>query len=224
MLLPPPVWTDTRKIWSRWHVLPAGRVRKVTCSALCGCHICHSCIEFTPEDNRLWEIIGYLLILLLLLLLLTLKTVRSTVTVCTTRDLVWAPSLIQHIAFALCVLLHPGLRVFQPTKFNRDLPIFCRHCMCVCGFFFTAVTCKNFIRSVHIWSAFMWFYLVYTWCLFIFSCTLFISFTFTFTGTIYCVLDIVGTVYHLVTYVVGSKSFRPDIQKPRQMENAVRDI
>ena len=26
------------------------------------------------------------------------------------------------------------------------------------------------------------------------------------------------------TYLVGSKSFRPDIQKPRQMENAVRDI
>ena len=25
-------------------------------------------------------------------------------------------------------------------------------------------------------------------------------------------------------YVVGSKSFRPDIPKPRQMENAVRDI
>ena len=25
-------------------------------------------------------------------------------------------------------------------------------------------------------------------------------------------------------YVVGSKSFRPDIQKPRGMENAVRDI
>ena len=25
-------------------------------------------------------------------------------------------------------------------------------------------------------------------------------------------------------YVVGSKSFRPDVQKPRQMENAVRDI
>ena len=25
-------------------------------------------------------------------------------------------------------------------------------------------------------------------------------------------------------YVVGSKSFRPDIQKPRQMEDAVRDI
>ena len=28
----------------------------------------------------------------------------------------------------------------------------------------------------------------------------------------------------LSTYVVGSKRFRPDIQKPRQMENAVRDI
>ena len=26
------------------------------------------------------------------------------------------------------------------------------------------------------------------------------------------------------THVVGSKSFWPDIQKPRQMENAVRDI
>ena len=26
------------------------------------------------------------------------------------------------------------------------------------------------------------------------------------------------------TYVVGSKRFRPDVQKPRQMENAVRDI
>jgi hypothetical protein len=25
-------------------------------------------------------------------------------------------------------------------------------------------------------------------------------------------------------YIVGSKGFRPDIQKPRQMENAVRDI
>ena len=25
-------------------------------------------------------------------------------------------------------------------------------------------------------------------------------------------------------YVVGSKSFRPDIQKPRQIENAVRYI
>ena len=30
------------------------------------------------------------------------------------------------------------------------------------------------------------------------------------------------TITH--TYVVGSKSFRPDIQKPFQMENAVRDI
>ena len=27
-----------------------------------------------------------------------------------------------------------------------------------------------------------------------------------------------------LAYVVGSKSFPPDIQKPRQMENAVRDI
>ena len=26
------------------------------------------------------------------------------------------------------------------------------------------------------------------------------------------------------TYLLGSKSFRPDIQNPRQMENAVRDI
>ena len=26
------------------------------------------------------------------------------------------------------------------------------------------------------------------------------------------------------SYLVGSKSFRPDIQKPLQMENAVRDI
>ena len=29
---------------------------------------------------------------------------------------------------------------------------------------------------------------------------------------------------HVNKYVVGSKSFRPDLQKPRQMENAVRDI
>ena len=28
----------------------------------------------------------------------------------------------------------------------------------------------------------------------------------------------------MLMYVVGSKSFRPDIQKPRQMENAVSDI
>ena len=27
-----------------------------------------------------------------------------------------------------------------------------------------------------------------------------------------------------VAYEVGSKSFQPGIQKPRQMENAVRDI
>ena len=29
---------------------------------------------------------------------------------------------------------------------------------------------------------------------------------------------------NLQAYVVGAKSFRPDIQKPRQMENAVSDI
>ena len=29
---------------------------------------------------------------------------------------------------------------------------------------------------------------------------------------------------HYAKYVVGSKSFRPDIQNPHQMENAVRDI
>ena len=28
----------------------------------------------------------------------------------------------------------------------------------------------------------------------------------------------------MYVYVVGSKSSRPDIQKPHQMENAVRDI
>ena len=33
-----------------------------------------------------------------------------------------------------------------------------------------------------------------------------------------------NTVWSPSWYVVGSKSFRPDIQKPRQMENAVRDI
>ena len=35
------------------------------------------------------------------------------------------------------------------------------------------------------------------------------------------------SVAHVVSisrYAVGSKIFRPDIQKPRQMENAVRDI
>ena len=30
--------------------------------------------------------------------------------------------------------------------------------------------------------------------------------------------------FSLHVYVVGSKTFRPDLQKPRQMENAVRDI
>ena len=33
-----------------------------------------------------------------------------------------------------------------------------------------------------------------------------------------------GGIPSLGLYVVGSKSFRPNIQKPRQMENAVRDI
>ena len=33
-----------------------------------------------------------------------------------------------------------------------------------------------------------------------------------------------GFAYANRKYVVGSKSLRPDIQKPRQMENAVRDI
>ena len=32
------------------------------------------------------------------------------------------------------------------------------------------------------------------------------------------------TYTYIYIYVVGSKSFRPDIQKPRQMKNAVRDI
>ena len=34
----------------------------------------------------------------------------------------------------------------------------------------------------------------------------------------------VGKIEKSDYYVEGSKSFRPDIQKPRQMENAVRDI
>ena len=38
------------------------------------------------------------------------------------------------------------------------------------------------------------------------------------------IFDIVWTVHHFVIYVVRFKSFRPDIQKPRQMENSVRDI
>ena len=39
-------------------------------------------------------------------------------------------------------------------------------------------------------------------------------------------LDGTKTMFSLdpPTYAVGSKGFRPDIQKPRQMENAVRDI
>ena len=32
------------------------------------------------------------------------------------------------------------------------------------------------------------------------------------------------THIYIYIHVVGSKSFRPDTQKPRQMENAVRDI
>ena len=35
--------------------------------------------------------------------------------------------------------------------------------------------------------------------------------------------DLVPSVVEAM-YVVGSKRFRPDIQKPHQMENAVRDI
>ena len=35
---------------------------------------------------------------------------------------------------------------------------------------------------------------------------------------------IVWCVVIKLTYVVGSKSFQPDIQKPRQMESAVKDI
>ena len=36
--------------------------------------------------------------------------------------------------------------------------------------------------------------------------------------------EIFTELLHVLKYVVGSKSLRPDIQKPRQMENAVRDI
>ena len=38
-----------------------------------------------------------------------------------------------------------------------------------------------------------------------------------------CVVEKEGKTTN-ITYVVGSKSFRPDIQKPRQMENDVRGI
>ena len=34
----------------------------------------------------------------------------------------------------------------------------------------------------------------------------------------------ISVICRRLLYVVGSKSFRPDIQKPRQVENAVRDI
>ena len=38
-------------------------------------------------------------------------------------------------------------------------------------------------------------------------------------------MSVYAEVIHIINvYVVGSKSFRPDIQKPHQMENAVRDI
>ena len=40
----------------------------------------------------------------------------------------------------------------------------------------------------------------------------------------YFVEKVVQNYLYLYTYVVGSKSFRPDIQKPRQMENAVTDV
>ena len=33
-----------------------------------------------------------------------------------------------------------------------------------------------------------------------------------------------GYAFNVLSYVVGSKSFRRDIQKPRHMENAVTDI
>ena len=46
----------------------------------------------------------------------------------------------------------------------------------------------------------------------------------TTTGQYKFLFDIVWTVYYFTIYVVGSKIFRPDIQKPRQMENAVKDI
>ena len=35
---------------------------------------------------------------------------------------------------------------------------------------------------------------------------------------------VVSIGFGIITYVVGSKCFRPDIQKPSQMENAVRNI
>jgi hypothetical protein len=41
---------------------------------------------------------------------------------------------------------------------------------------------------------------------------------------IYCVIKCHYISDSLDMYVVGSRSFRPDIQKARQMENSVRDI
>ena len=43
-------------------------------------------------------------------------------------------------------------------------------------------------------------------------------------NTLYLVKQVKQNLQNDALYVVGSKSFRPDIQKPRQMENAVRDI
>ena len=42
----------------------------------------------------------------------------------------------------------------------------------------------------------------------------------------FIIIIIIYHIYagHLQLCAVGSKSFRPDIQNPRQMENAVRDI
>ena len=38
------------------------------------------------------------------------------------------------------------------------------------------------------------------------------------------VVHVVAKKFTVLIYVVGSNIFRPDVQKPRQMENAVRDI
>ena len=57
--------------------------------------------------------------------------------------------------------------------------------------------------------------------------TLLLAMTLCCTATIYDrphIIFILADDLVSVLYVVGSKSFRPDIQKPRQMENAVRDI
>jgi len=36
--------------------------------------------------------------------------------------------------------------------------------------------------------------------------------------------DLTKVFLTFTVYMVGSKSFRPDVQKPHQMENAARDI